>query len=149
MKYLYEAIITPWDKGYEVEFPDLGIHTQGRDLFDAAFMAQDLLEVWISQALSEGRSLPKPRMDHTPPKDGRVLGIVVECDKDNKELSTMTVQEAADVLGVTCSRIHALIREGILRTEKVGSARLVLAADVKDYFNSPRLAGRPKKKATT
>lgn len=71
-----------------------------------------------------------------------------ECDKDNKELSTMTVQEAADVLDVTCSRIHALIREGILRTEKIGSARLVSAADVKDYFNSPRLAGRPKKKAT-
>ena len=60
----------------------------------------------------------------------------------------MTVQEAADVLDVTCSRIHALIREGILRTEKIGSARLVSAADVKDYFNSPRLAGRPKKKAT-
>ena len=60
MKYLYEAIITPWDKGYEVEFPDLGIHTQGRDLFDAAFMAQDLLEVWISQALSEGGPFPNP-----------------------------------------------------------------------------------------
>ena len=41
-----------------------------------------------------------------------------------------------------------MIRDGILRTEKVGSARLVSADDVMDYFNSPRVAGRPKKIAT-
>lgn len=68
MKFLYEAILTPWSGGWEAEFPDLGICTQGDTLFDAAFMAQDLLTLWISQALREGRPLPEPRMDIPPRK---------------------------------------------------------------------------------
>lgn len=147
MKYLYEAVLTPWSGGWEVEFPDFGIHTQGDDLFDAAFMAQDLLALWISNALAEGRELPEPRMDHEAPQGGRVMGIAVECDADEPEVETMTVQEAADTLGVTCPRIHAMIRDGALRTTKVGSARLVSTEDVKRAFNSPREAGRPRKPA--
>ena len=27
MKFLYEAILTPWNGGWEAEFPDLGICT--------------------------------------------------------------------------------------------------------------------------
>ena len=67
MKFLYEAILTPWSGGWEAEFPDLGICTQGDTLFDAAFMAQDLLTLWISQALREGRPLPEPRIGTIPP----------------------------------------------------------------------------------
>ena len=148
MKFLYEAILTPWSGGWEAEFPDLGIHTQGDDLFDAAFMAQDLLTLWISQALCEERPLPEPRMDHPVPPNGKAIAVAVECDANIPPSSTMTVQEAAEVLDVSCARIHAMIRDGILRTRKVGSARLVSAADVMDYFNSPRSAGRPKKTAT-
>ena len=148
MKFLYEAILTPWSGGWEAEFPDLGICTQGDTLFDAAFMAQDLLTLWISQALREGRPLPEPRMDHPAPANGKAIAVAVECDADTPSLTTMTVQEAADILDVSTSRIHAMIRDGILRTEKVGSARLVSADDVIDYFNSPRTAGRPKKVAT-
>ena len=33
----------------------------------------------------------------------------------------MTVQEAADTLDVSTSRIHAMIRDGILRTEKLAA----------------------------
>ena len=87
-------------------------------------------------------------MDHPAPANGKAIAVAVECDADTPSLTTMTVQEAADVLDVSTSRIHAMIRDGILRTEKVGSARLVSADDVIDYFNSPRTAGRPKKVAT-
>ncbi|WP_172135538.1 type II toxin-antitoxin system HicB family antitoxin [Adlercreutzia sp. ZJ473] len=146
-KYLYEAVVTPWSGGWEAEFPDLGICTQGADLFDAAFMAQDLLALWISQALREGRALPEPRMDHEAPEGGRVIAVAVECSADEPDVPTMTVQEAADALGISTARIHALIRDGILGAEKVGSARLVSTSDVMDYFNSPRSAGRPKKAA--
>ena len=132
-----------------LETPDQGqIVVQGDTLFDAAFMAQDLLTLWISQALREGRPLPEPRMDHPTPANGKAIAVAVECDADTPSLTTMTVQEAADTLDVSTSRIHAMIRDGILRTEKVGSARLVSADDVIDYFNSPRTAGRPKKVAT-
>ena len=44
MKYVYEAIVEPVGRFLEVRFPDLGIITQGEDLQDAAFRAQDLLE---------------------------------------------------------------------------------------------------------
>lgn len=73
MKFLYEAILTPWSGGWEAEFPDLGICTQGDTLFDAAFMAQDLLTLWISQAASrrtafagaaDGPSRPRKRQSH-------------------------------------------------------------------------------------
>ena len=75
MKFLYEAILTPWSGGWEAEFPDLGICTQGDTLFDAAFMAQDLLTLWISQALREGRPLPEPRMDHPAPANGKAIAV--------------------------------------------------------------------------
>ena len=148
MKYFYEAILTPWSGGWEAEFPDLGIHTQGESLRDAVFMAQDLLALWISQALREGRELPEPYMEHRAPDGGRVVAVVVDCDASLPDVPTMTVQEAADVLDVSTARIHALIRSGVIGARKIGSARLVSAADVMAYFNSPRTAGRPKKAAT-
>ena len=113
MKFLYEAILTPWSGGWEAEFPDLGICTQGDTLFDAAFMAQDLLTLWISQALREGRPLPEPRMDHPAPANGKAIAVAVECDADTPSLTTMTVQEAADILAHTRhdSRRHSENRE--------------------------------------
>ena len=127
MKFLYEAILTPWSGGWEAEFPDLGICTQGDTLFDAAFMAQDLLTLWISQALREGRPLPEPRMDHPAPANGKAIAVAVECDADTPSLTTMTVQEAADIL--ECQHLAHTRHDSrrILRTEKVGSARLCVS----------------------
>ena len=72
-------------------------------LFDAAFMAQDLLTLWISQALREGRPLPEPRMDHPTPANGKAIAVAVECDADTPPSTTMTVQEAADTLDAQAS----------------------------------------------
>ena len=74
MKFLYEAILTPWSGGWEAEFPDLGICTQGDTLFDAAFMAQDLLTLWISKRFakdgpcrSRGWTIPPPQTARPSP----------------------------------------------------------------------------------
>ncbi len=47
-RYFYEAVLTPNELGgYDARFPELDIITQGDDLTDAAFMAQDLLTLVV------------------------------------------------------------------------------------------------------
>lgn len=149
MKYLYEAILTPNDVGgYDAFFPDFDLVTQGDDEYDAVFMAQDLLQVWIIDCLRRGVRLPKPCMDHQVPEGGRSIGIAVECDAGTPEVETMTAQEAADVLGVTKARVYAMIRDGVLESRKVGNMQMVSAKSVKRRFDEPRRAGRPRKQST-
>lgn len=58
--------------------------------------------------------------------------------------SWLTVTEAAELLGLTRSRIYNLIREGRLRSEKSGNLHKVSAADVEEYAASERKGGWPK-----
>lgn len=143
-KYFYEAVMYPSDGKVEVRIPDLGIFTYGDDLTDAAFMAQDALELAISSRLSEGSEVAEVGdFGHDCPEGGTLMGIAVYAEAGSAEIDTMTVQEAADVLDVTRSRVYSMIRDGILRAEKVGNQRLVNASDVMERFNNPRGAGRP------
>lgn len=147
MKFLYEAIVEPVGQFYEARFPDLDIITQGNDIKDAAFMAQDLLENYIVLALREGKPLPEPVFGHECPAGAYPMGIVVECDKNAPQDETMTVNEAADILDVTPTRVRAMIRDGILRSRKVGLIHMVDAQSVMDRFNEPVRPGRPKRQA--
>lgn len=145
MKYLYEAILTPWKHGYEVSFPDLDIVTQGDDLYDAVYMAQDLLQLWISSELAQGRSVPPATTNNQAPEGGQMVFIAVECTEKVPEIETMTVKEAADILGVSNARIYAMARDGILESTKVGNMLLLSTESVRKRYNEPRKAGRPKK----
>ena len=136
MKYVYEAIVEPNGKWLEVRFPDLGIITQGEDMQDAAFMAQDLLENHIVIALQKGRALPAPTFGNDCAEDGYHMGIVVECDEDTPQDETMTVNEAADILDVTPVRIRAIIRDGIIKSRKVGMVHMVDVQSVMDKYNA-------------
>ncbi|MDO4442308.1 MAG: excisionase family DNA-binding protein [Slackia sp.] len=145
-RYLYEAIFTPFEGGYEVEFPELGLFTQGRDLSDAAYMAQDVLTMEISDRLEAGEDVPTVgSFKAQKPQDGAIMGIMALAQPGCCNVSTMTVDEAADILDVSRARIHALIKDGTLRAEKTGNRRLVNAEDVMARFNSPRHPGRPRK----
>lgn len=148
-KYLYEAVFTPNELGgYDVAFPDFGLVTQGSDLADAAFMAQDLLTLHIASELHDGKDIAKVgSFDFSCPQDGMVMGIVVVADAGIILDDYMTIQEAADVLDVSRARIYALIDSGELFAQKMGTARMVLAKDVMERFNNPRGAGRPRKAA--
>ena len=149
-KYLYEAVLTPNELGgYDARFPELDIITFGDDLADAAFMAQDLLATAISAELKEGNEVPQVgKFGHRCPKGGTLMGIATYAEAADLLDETMTAQEAADLLGVTRARIYAMVKEGLIRSMKSGSARLVSAQDVMDRFNNPREAGRPKKADT-
>ena len=60
MKYVYPAMLYPEENGeYSVLFPDLkGCVTQGKDLPDALFEAQDALNYWLHFLKDEGLAIP-------------------------------------------------------------------------------------------
>lgn len=143
-KYFYEAVIYPSGGKVEARVPELGIVTFGDDLTDAAFMVQDAIELVISSKLEKGEDVPRVgAFGNDCPEGGTLMGIAVYAEAGSVDVDTMTVDEAADVLDVSRSRIYAMVRDGVLRAEKVGNQRLVNASDVMDRFNNPRSAGRP------
>lgn len=61
MKYVYPAIFTPVDSGYDVVVPDLsGCRTCGKDLADAIEMAEDAISMWLWDAEKEKEKIPHP-----------------------------------------------------------------------------------------
>lgn len=147
-RYFYEAILMPREKGWEARIADLDIVTQGEDVADAAYMAQDALALRISGLLAEGRDVPeRGRFGGACPEGGMAVGILTLAEPGTIFDETMSVREAADVLGVTRARIHALVAAGKLRSVKSGNARMISASDVMARFNAPRAAGRPAKGA--
>lgn len=67
-KYVYPAIFHPNedDGSYTITFPDLpGCITEGKDMANALYMAQDALEVWLAD--SEDHKEPVP-VSNPPPQ---------------------------------------------------------------------------------
>lgn len=143
MKFVYESIVSREGCFLEARFPDLDIITQGDDETDVAYMAQDLLETWLVMALQGRRELPKATFGHKTGPDEYRMVVAVECGADTPQVETMTVNDAADILGVTPGRVRAMIRDGVLRAHKVGGVHAVETQSVMDRFNNPRYAGRP------
>lgn len=136
-KYFYEAVLYPANGKVEAAIPDLGIITFGDDLADAAFMAQDVMELNISTRLGKGEDVPKVgAFGHDCPDGGTLMGIAVYADAGSALVDTLTVQEAADILDVSRSRVYTMIKDGLLSAVKVGNQRLVSTADVMDRFNN-------------
>ena len=61
MKYVYPAIITLEDSGYNVAVPDLpGCFTCGESLVDAIEMARDAISMWLVDAENKYEVIPVP-----------------------------------------------------------------------------------------
>ena len=61
-------------------------------------------------------------------------------------MNLLTTKEAAERLGITVPRVHALIRSGRLPAEKMGRDMFIREADLK--LVEDRKPGRPRKQAT-
>ncbi len=62
-QYVYPAVFHPdaEEGGFFISFPDLpGCMTEGHDMAEALFMAQDALEMWLSHAEDKGSPIPAP-----------------------------------------------------------------------------------------
>ena len=61
MRYVYPAIFTPEDEGYNVLFPDFeGCYTCGDDLTDAIYMAEDVLAFTLFGYEKVNDPVPEP-----------------------------------------------------------------------------------------
>ena len=60
MKGAYPIIITKEGNDYLVNIPDFDIDTEGKDLYDAIFMARDAIGLMGIQLLDENKELPVP-----------------------------------------------------------------------------------------
>ena len=57
----YPVVLTPAKEGgYCVEIPDFGTHTQGENIADALYMAQEAIEMMGVFWEDEGRLVPQP-----------------------------------------------------------------------------------------
>ena len=146
MKRIYEVRLTGNELGgYDAYVPSIDMTTCGDDLAGAVAMAYDLISTAVPAMLGEGATVPADSFDYDGP--ARVVGVMVDCDADTPALEWMTVQDASSLLGVSDSRVHAMIRSGILGSVKEGNQRLVSVRDVKGRLDNPQHAGRPAREA--
>ena len=60
MKNTYPVVLTKDKTGYTVFIPDFKINTQGKNLNEALYMAQDAIIMMGSDMLRDGKALPTP-----------------------------------------------------------------------------------------
>ena len=71
MKYVYTAVFTPEENGYNVDFPDIpGCYTSGDDMADAIYMAQDVLCLTLYDMEQDKRPILAP----SNPRDVKITG---------------------------------------------------------------------------
>lgn len=78
-KYAYPAVFTPESGGgYSVYFPDIeGCYTQGDDMADAIFMAEDALELMLYEYEERKKEIPRPsNPEEIKLKNGEILSYV-------------------------------------------------------------------------
>ena len=82
MKLAYPIILTPFSDrsgGYTVEVPDLpGCVSEGRDLAEAMFMAEDAASLWLLTELEAGREIPaaSPPSKIRAEEHGQIVSLV-------------------------------------------------------------------------
>lgn len=60
-QYVYPAVFEPEEKGFSIFFPDLlGCYSQGENLADGMFMANDALTFMLYGMEEDGESIPAP-----------------------------------------------------------------------------------------
>lgn len=92
MTFAYPACFYPEEEGYSVIVPDFNAATQGDDVKDAIYMAEDLIAGLILSAIEDGKSFPKPSIPSNAmlePNEygegGFVTVVLVDLSKKEKE----------------------------------------------------------------
>ena len=100
MKLAYPIILTPFEDhsgGYTVEVPDLpGCVTEGSDLADAMFMAEDAASLWVLGELEAGRNAPKAKDPSSvrTEQPGQIVSVVaLDMDSYAERYGSQTVRK--------------------------------------------------------
>ena len=146
-RYIFEAELTPdgESSAWNVSVPDLeGCFTFGDDINDAVEQAADALITYIAALLKYDDPIPEPVFGHTAPENGKIVALAVEASADYI-IDTVSPSRAAELLGVSRSRVSQMIRDNVLVSISVAGERRIDLKSVHDRLNSPRSAGRPSK----
>ncbi len=95
MKTAYPIILEPAGDGwYVVTVPDMGIHTQGRNIADAIDMAADAISLNAICLQDEGQTVPAPSAGPPVCRDGEISSYaVVDFDAYRRMNDTRTVRK--------------------------------------------------------
>ena len=141
MRFTYPAELTPNELGgYSVQFLDFeNGYTDGDDIDDAVEMASEVLYLLVEDYFQEDKELPRPTLKW--PSDKMVAFVSIELDVSGYAVPAKT---AAEMLGVSTSRISQMISRGQLSATKRGRDNYVFIRSIKKRLAEPRKAGRPK-----
>lgn len=112
--FVYPAIFHPNldDGSYTVTFPDLpGCITEGKDLDNALYMAQDAMSVWLEYTLEHKEPVPVAgRLLETAHEDGEFVNLIRADVKDTKAVRRTVslpkwLDDKASETGLSLSRI--------------------------------------------
>lgn len=149
MHVSYEAIIAPDDRGgYQVSCPDLlpGACWPAATEPEAASVAASTVAFHACQRIRRNEPLPQTFYGHEAPEGGLVITVSIDVDAQEGLLpGYCTVAAAAEMLGVSTSRIRALARAGRLESHKHGGLWFIATDSVKNRIEHPRKPGRPSK----
>jgi predicted RNase H-like HicB family nuclease len=116
MKLAYPVVLIPFEDhsgGYEVKVPDIpNCFSEGRDLADALFMAQDVASLCVLLELEKGHQAPKasPISQIRPPEPDAVVSLVaLDMDAYAKKYGTHTVHKSVTLpawLGTYADKLH-------------------------------------------
>ena len=139
-RYTYDCIIVKEDGGYVASFPQVPeAYAEGDTREEALANAADVLRLSLVGRIEEDGLIP------TYERSAEVLAVSVGVDDEYiDETHYMTQSQAAEMLGVSLSRVAALIASGTLEARRFDGKREVSIASVNDYASAPRRAGRPK-----
>ena len=121
MKLVYPALFTPFEDGsggYTVEFPDLpGCVTEGEDMAEALFMAEDAASGWVLTELEDGSPVPHASLIQDVTAEPGQFVSLVALDMDayaakygsNAVKKTLTIPAWLNTFveqnGISCSKV--------------------------------------------
>jgi excisionase family DNA binding protein len=114
------------DEAFIVEVPELpGCMADGKTRQEALANAEKITQEWVETAKELGRDIPSSQ--------GRLL----------------TVNEAAERLGLSVAMVRRYCSDGKLLAKKVGRDWAIRRRDVEQFAAAPRRSGRPSVRYTT
>lgn len=142
MQYTYEFEMWRGEFGWIAAPFDLAGITQGADVEEVCESAADLLRELVREHLMRGRTPPKATFDHEPTHGG--VRLVVSVDAALDDIEKVSAARAAELLGVSRSRVTAMLHSGLLEGWQDGRNTWVTKASIDARLASPAPAGRPR-----
>lgn len=118
--------------------------TQGYDLRDACVMAHEWLQMEGEYRLMMGDDIPELPLGNEPKHGGRILLVGAEVSLEG--IDTVKASEAAEMLGVSRSRVSQMLKTSLLLGYRDGRDTYVTRDSINARLAERPKAGRPKKK---